>query len=330
MCIAIACPKGIAIPDEKILKNCFENNPDGAGFAYNLNGRVVIKKGFMKEKDFIQAIQEHDKRYNLTRRGVLIHTRITTQGGTNQAMTHPFPIVGDEGALKKIEYVSDYAIIHNGIISLCTGYEYKKESSMSDTALFVRDYLTRISTNENWFNNKANMELIEKLIDSKMAILNADGDILMTSGFTLDEGIYYSNTSYKDNYFRKSYTNTVYAYGYNDEDWEAWDNYNSVREFNNGTTKKPTVKVNGIECDKGIAIPAMKLKRGQCIMFDDSIMVDFDTSIDYFITDAGDIYSSYEFNDQYVYLGVGEVYDSNSINPIEVETDTMIYEYDIK
>ena len=44
MCIAIGKPIGVDVPNDEILTNCFNNNPDGAGFAFNYNNEVVIKK----------------------------------------------------------------------------------------------------------------------------------------------------------------------------------------------------------------------------------------------------------------------------------------------
>ena len=220
MCIAIAKPIGVEIPNDDILTNCFNNNPDGAGFAFNHNNEVIIRKGYMKLKDFLDAFHKYDEKFNFKNRGVLIHTRITTHGGTNPQMCHPFPINSDEGALKKIEYCSPFAIVHNGIISL-TSSEATKKKDMSDTAIFVQKYLTKIAKNKNWFNNKANIELIEELIDSKMAVLNGNGKIIMTSGFTEDNGIFYSNSSYKESRYKKVYNwdwydDYSYDYGYGD------------------------------------------------------------------------------------------------------------------
>ena len=46
MCVICYKPKGIAFPEERILQNCFDNNPDGAGFMWPENGKVHIRKGF--------------------------------------------------------------------------------------------------------------------------------------------------------------------------------------------------------------------------------------------------------------------------------------------
>ena len=92
MCIAVYSPKGNNIPCEDYLHNCFDNNSDGAGFAFNLNGHVEIVKGFMTWTDFINTFREYDKSYCLKNRGVLIHFRIATHGKVDAANCHPFPV----------------------------------------------------------------------------------------------------------------------------------------------------------------------------------------------------------------------------------------------
>jgi len=71
MCIAIYSTIGNPVPDDKTLKNCFYNNNDGAGFAFNFNNRVEIRKGFMTFEEFITAFREYDNIYDFKSRGVL-------------------------------------------------------------------------------------------------------------------------------------------------------------------------------------------------------------------------------------------------------------------
>ena len=229
MCIAIGKMKGVEVPSKEILRTCFENNDDGAGFAFAYDNIVHIKKGYMDFESFWNVFHAYDEKYNFKDLGVLIHFRIATHGNRDASMTHPFPISSDEGALKKIEYLSDYAVVHNGIISL-TSTGASRTAGLSDTAIFIKDYLTPISQNQNWFHTKTNIELIYKLIDSKMAILNNNGDIIFTNGFTEDNGVMYSNNTYKENRIRKSY----YNYNYN------YDNYTGAYGYNNCTPNSQT------------------------------------------------------------------------------------------
>ena len=214
MCIAIASPIGTPIPSKAYLKECFKNNSDGAGIAFNKDGIVKIYKGFMSFENFYQVLRSLDTEHNLKEKGVLLHCRITTHGGTCKEMTHPFPITRKENKLKKKRCTANYAIVHNGVIDL-TSAEAKKRTKMSDTAVFVEQYLSLIASNPGWFENEKNMKLIEELIGSKMAILNGDGEIHMTSGFTKDDdGNYYSNSTYKESRY-KSYYSSIYSHLYN-------------------------------------------------------------------------------------------------------------------
>ena len=84
MCIAIYGLKGTEVPTEDILRTCFVNNSDGAGFCFNAdNGKVQIVKGFMTWESFISAFREYDEKYKFKDRGLLIHFRIATHGSTN-------------------------------------------------------------------------------------------------------------------------------------------------------------------------------------------------------------------------------------------------------
>lgn len=345
MCIAIASLKGTPIPKDDILRNCFKNNPDGAGFAYNDRGQVVIRKGFMDVDSFLNALHQIDKEIGLTDRGVLLHTRITTHGGTNPSMCHPFPIVADEGALKKIVYRSSYAVIHNGIISM-TSAEANLKKDMSDTAVFIEKYLTKIATNKKWFNNKANIELIEDLIDSKMAILNSNGDIIMTSGFTKDEedGIYYSNTSYQDNYSK--YIRKYYKpYDYYDDEFWGYGGYKSSKysEYEDNLRKQGYEKTaNGCwvkkdkkkESEKDIEnlVPLMKLKPDEVLItYSDGNAEEYCSEIEYYSTLEGEIYYSNEptyktiLDTPLQFYDYGEFY-TNTFSPIEFREDVYINE----
>lgn len=76
MCIAIVKPQGTEISDE-YLKNCFENNPDGAGIAYARDGKLYIVKGIFNQNTFIKTVREAEK---LAEGDMLIHCRIGTSG----------------------------------------------------------------------------------------------------------------------------------------------------------------------------------------------------------------------------------------------------------
>lgn len=299
MCIAIYSIKGNDVPSHEILETCWENNPDGAGFAFNDKGQVKIVKGFMTYAAFIATFKEYEKKYDFKNRGVLIHFRITTHGGTCKECCHPFPIVADEGILQKPEVISPYAAIHNGIISL-TSTEATKRTKMSDTMVFIEKYLTKIASNKNWFNNKSNFELIDDLIDSKMAVLNGDGDIMCTSGFDKDEkdGNFYSNTSYKwPRYSYKKY------YGSYD-----WDSPYYGTGYNYGKSENKSLPASSTNSDKKkyVSVPMMRFKPGQTLYYEDGTVEPFDYAYheDYpcFIDEFGNVYGVYDDEPIYSYI----------------------------
>lgn len=226
MCIAIAVPAGTACPSLETLHSCWINNDDGAGMAWNYNGKVIIKKGFMTWESFKAAFEKYSKEYDFTKAGVLLHFRISTCAGCTPQNTHPFPISNDTGMLQKPESVSDYAVIHNGIISL-TSSTATAEKTTSDTLVFVRDYIWNIAQNRGWFRRESNIDLIYRLAGSKIAILNRFGEIIHTPGFTEDNGVWYSNDTYKNARTRyiHSYGN-YYNYGcYSNYDYDYDDDY---------------------------------------------------------------------------------------------------------
>ena len=57
MCIIIAKKSGVDIPTVETLKNCFENNSDGSGYAFYRAGQVHIKKGFMSLERMLKSLE---------------------------------------------------------------------------------------------------------------------------------------------------------------------------------------------------------------------------------------------------------------------------------
>lgn len=306
MCIAIAKPNGIALPSKKILETCWKNNPDGAGFAFNNDGKVVIHKGFMDFNSFYTDFEQCNKIYNLKNKGVLIHFRIATHGAVNGAMTHPFPIHTDEGALSKPIFRSNYAVIHNGIISLTSG-NAQKSQGMSDTAIFIRDYLEKIARNKKWFTNECNVALIEQLIDSsKMAVLRWDGKIIKTKGFHDKDGIFYSNTSYTDEWGCRSLYSGYYYGGYYNYDF-GYDKKYHTTKFLKHETK----------------IPLMAIKEGETLQTPEFSQTMDAEDLYYYIDDKGYIYTAtYEVEDT-------PPFDIEGTQGAEtVMDDTIYYKFD--
>lgn len=196
MCIIAYKPEGLNFPNKATLKSCFENNPDGGGYMFAAGGCVHIVKGLMSFSAFYKSLKATRAKYGDAIPYVL-HFRISTQAGTTADCTHPFPVSANMDKLRKLQLACNIGIAHNGIIHL-TSTGYSKSITYNDTMLFITDYLSLIIRGKDYYKDNNTLLLIERLTDSRLAILDGSGHCeLIGKGWTEDGGIYYSNTSYK-------------------------------------------------------------------------------------------------------------------------------------
>ena len=211
MCVICYKPSGKPFPSKTKIKTMFRNNPNGAGFMYSDGQSVYIQKGFMTLGEFNSALNKVKEHIEYP---FVLHFRITTNGGTSKGMCHPFPLSADIKELTATRATTDIGIAHNGIIPLTS-----HASQISDTAQFIRQYMTKLIHTESDIDSDM-LDIIEACIDSKMAILTASADVHLIGKFTQDgNGIYYSNTSYqkkkKPLKLSSKYTDCdCYDYGY--------------------------------------------------------------------------------------------------------------------
>lgn len=211
MCIIAVKPIGEELMERRILENCFNYNSDGAGLMYNLDGKVYIEKGYMNFKNFYNRLLELDKEIGLKDRGLVMHFRITTSGGTSAQNCHPFSISNDERVLKALNVTTDVGVAHNGIIP---GY-VPKGGTLSDTQLFIKDYLYYIKEeNENFLTNPSLLFAIEKTVQSKLCFLDGEGNITTVGKFISEDNYLFSNETYLD--LTDLYKSWNTSYYYND------------------------------------------------------------------------------------------------------------------
>jgi predicted glutamine amidotransferase len=142
MCIAIVSEFGVPLPDEATLKRCWNDNSDGAGYAYLTDKDTwEIKKGFMKWMDFKKSL---DAEKFVDENTVVMHFRIGTSGrcphkagelGKGEMCTHPFPISNKTDMLESLRIDSSTIVIHNGIVGNGAGF-------LSDTMIAIRDHIS--------------------------------------------------------------------------------------------------------------------------------------------------------------------------------------------
>lgn len=218
MCIAVYIPKNQDVTDE-IIKNCFENNPDGAGIMYQKDGKVHIQKGFFKVEELIQAFRQVP--ITLDR---AIHCRIATSGKISAECCHPFPITNDMKKMGRKTQTVNAAVIHNGTISFCSPNEGIK-APFSDTMLFTKEYLYPFG---NLVMNTPFKKLFEESNSSKLLIFKNER-VALIGKWIEDNGVFYSNTGYKPKW------RAVYGYGY---DWENYFKTHPIKDGNTNTKSK--------------------------------------------------------------------------------------------
>lgn len=174
MCIAIWKPQGIELTEET-LHNCWDRNPDGAGFMYSENGQLHVVKGLMKYTDFIEAYAPHADK------NAVLHFRIATHGGVTPENTHPF-IIHD-----------GLAMVHNGIISAIA----TPDKTKSDTWHFTEMYLKKYHT---MWKDKEFQTLVESYIGySKLIFMDNNGDVKLYNENlgNWNSECWFSNTSWE-------------------------------------------------------------------------------------------------------------------------------------
>lgn len=160
------------------------NNPHGFGYAIMFGDRIVTGRGMDAEEiiDRFLAIRER-----CPDTWAMFHHRYTTHGDTNKSNCHPFRVGGDE----------QIVLAHNGIIPI----NLPKGERRSDTRVFAEDELPHLL---EYLDCDNGYEELEDYIGwSKVCIfsispkLEQNVYILNESSGTWDNGIWWSNDSYK-------------------------------------------------------------------------------------------------------------------------------------
>jgi len=208
MCIIAAKPAGKTMPKDKYINNMFNNNDDGAGLMYALDGKVHIEKGFMEKSDFLGKLKELDEKYGLTSLPLVMHFRITTHGGTKPENCHPFPVTDSIGMLQKLKCITDIGVAHNGVIDIRV-----RNKNISDTMEYIAGQLAPLKRAvPSFYKNKDLMQMVYNAIDSKMCILNSKGEMFFVGDFREEDGIKYSNGSYQYDMTYRNYPCSTYGY----------------------------------------------------------------------------------------------------------------------
>lgn len=215
MCIIAIKPAGITPPSMELIENMWYSNSDGAGICYPVNGKVRIDKGHMKLKKFKSVLEDLEKKIDTTATPIIYHFRIGTSGGNTAANTHPFPISDKLPLLQKTRGEYPLVMAHNGMIDITP---HKK--TISDTMEYIISQVAPLrQLRKDFYKTDAGKKLLYNATGGKLAFMDGSGNIETVGNFITDDGIIYSNTSYKRDYY--------YSY------YGAWSDYSNYYDLKN-------------------------------------------------------------------------------------------------
>lgn len=219
MCVICFSPKGVQAPTEEKIKQMFDTNPDGAGYAYEgKGGKVIYRKGFMTLQALLDELKPLDR---WTNTNLAIHFRIGTAGENDEHTCHPFPITTDYGVLRKTEG-KGAVLFHNGILD--TGGMVDKNSS--DTQDFVVAFAPML---KKWSHSTARDKWLGKIIGTnKLLIMYGRNKYKMYGNWERDGDLFVSNTNYLPYSYRYGYYG--YGYGYDTEYYGEYERYFEKKE----------------------------------------------------------------------------------------------------
>lgn len=217
MCIIVYKRSGVELPTKDVLRNCWDNNPDGAGFMAYKGNEVAYSKGFMKFKHLWKAFSK----CGFTKDDSLaIHFRIATAGGVSQGNCHPFPVSADKEDLTRLHGVTANVAMHNGIIGEGT-------EDLSDTQLFIRDVLSNLIP---YVDDARVINAIENLTSSSKFVIFTPTGSKFTGNWIEQKttGLYFSNSTYKERYYSVITHWSEWDDDYSGNDW--WKAYSRERD----------------------------------------------------------------------------------------------------
>lgn len=220
MCIICAKPAKLSMPSHAVIERMWQSNPDGAGFMYAANNKVVIEKGFMTLPALEARLAAVGEKIDLAAVPVVLHFRIGTAGGNTPENTHPFPITDSIPALRKLRMEAPIGVVHNGIIHVTP-----RQKNISDTMEYIASQLAPLHRAvHEFYRDKNLMQMVENAIASKMAFLTKKGEIFTIGEFVNDGGLLFSNSSYKVSpiSYRRLY-GSCYSLGGHEEPYDDWD-----------------------------------------------------------------------------------------------------------
>jgi predicted glutamine amidotransferase len=186
MCIIAIQPIGKKIKDST-LRNCWDNNNDGAGIMYAMDGKVIVHKELYSFEKFLA----HKKQIDKLGVNIVLHFRISTSGMIDKNNIHPFKVN------------ENLYFCHNGILDI----HVPNDSKVNDTQIYNNVFLKGM--HPKFIYNESTRNLIQYSIGqrNKFVFLDNKGQffILNEQQGSWVDGVWYSNETYSYSYKGYSY-----------------------------------------------------------------------------------------------------------------------------
>ena len=204
MCVIMAFED--KYPTKDILEAAETTNRHGGGIAWIDNGKVKWEKGQHVKSQYIQDLIAKEK----IQLPIIVHFRIATHGGVNDALCHPFAISSKNTEDLQIKGSDPEGVMfHNGIWSKYNDVAMKVLVDSKDTRLPDGDISdSRIMA---WCIRFFGVNYLS-LIDEKVLVLSPKGIQRFGKGWGTVDKITCSNTHFEK---PKGYT-TMSMYGHHD------------------------------------------------------------------------------------------------------------------
>ena len=193
MCLLMVAKPNAMPTDDQLMCACV-NNPDGFGYAVHTGKSIITGRGMNHDDVIDRFLTVREKHIN---GWAMFHARFTTHGETVKENCHPFRVGGSP----------DTILAHNGILG---NVKIPAGDKRSDTRVFAEDLLPK---RLNILDSKKKFKKLEKWAGgSKVAVFTTDRRLQKAVyiineklGHWDEDGIWWSNSSYKPSYYTATY-----------------------------------------------------------------------------------------------------------------------------
>ncbi len=193
MCLLVLQKENTSLTLEE-LNNANDANPDGIGYAYVNDGKLITRK-FRKYKKFLNGYSRDIKMYSQSS-PFLLHFRLATHGvNSGVENVHPFKVR------------ENLIFAHNGVI-----YDVSESKIYSDTQMLNFEILQKLD--KGFLKNLGIIKLLSEFVSgSKLVFLNDKKEFNIinehSGHWNENKTIWFSNSGYKK---REIYSYGGYSY----------------------------------------------------------------------------------------------------------------------